>query len=387
MGNLKIVTVENSKDLELFIKTQSEVYKSLPLVGYVEPLKDLEKKHLDPRGDNPLFRKIAVNYFIALKNDKPVGRISAYKAFHKIFGIDEKITGFFGHFDSIPDMDVASSLLESAEAFLKDLNCKKIIGPASFAYDGVYGVQIKGFEYFPMIMTPWNPEYYSDLIEECGYKKIIDFFGWFIPLYVIHPRLSKIISIEDRLYKENGIKIRKANLKKFREELEKVREIYNSAWKDNFGTVPLEEEDIEYIADNLKPLIVNEGALISEKGGEPIGVAIGIPNFLEAIRDFGGSLNLINTIKLLWRLNKLPFSSGVPRLKSARLLILGVKREYQEGVGVLMAAKILLRGYELSYKYGEGSLTLENNYEINNLIKRLGGVPYKVYRLYYKEIS
>ncbi|MEN3043717.1 MAG: hypothetical protein ABDH37_00670 [Candidatus Hydrothermales bacterium] len=387
MGNIKIVSAENDRDLELFIKTQSEIYKSLPLVGYVEPLKVLEMNHLNPRGHNPLFKKMFVRYFIALKNDKPVGRISAYKVFHKVFGIDEKITGFFGHFESIPDKEVASLLLESAQSFLKSLNCEKIIGPASFAYDGVYGVQIKGFEYLPMVMTPWNPEYYSDLIEECGYKKMIDFLGWFIPLYVIHPRLSKIVSVEDRLYRENGIKIRKANLKNFKEELKKVKDIYNSAWENNFGTVPLEEEDIEYIAENLKPLIVNDGALISEIKGEPVGVAIGIPNFLEAIRDFKGNLNPLNTVKLLWRLNKLPFSSGIPRLKSARLLILGVKKEYQEGVGVLMAAKILLKGYEFGYKYGEGSLTLENNYDINNLIRRLGGLPYKIYRVFYKEIS
>ncbi|MEO0270053.1 MAG: hypothetical protein ABIM85_03045 [candidate division WOR-3 bacterium] len=386
MGNLKIIKVESEKDLEIFIDTQKEIYKRLPLVGYIEPLKILEKEHLNKKGKNPLFKKAKVEYFIALRNDKPVGRISAYKANHKVFGVDEKITGFFGHFESIPDQEVADALLEEAENFLKKEGCKLIIGPASFAYDGVYGVQIKGFEYLPMVMTPWNPEYYADLIEEKGYKKIVDFFAWFIPLYIIHPRLSKIVNAEERLYKENGIKIRRANLKDFKNELQRVREVYNKAWENNWGTVPLDEEDMEYIAEELKPVILPDAALIAEVKNEPIGVAIGIPNFLEAIRDFRGNLNPINVLKLIWRLNKIPFSSKIPRLKSGRLLILGVKREYQEGAGVLMAAKILLKGYKLGYRYGEGSLTLENNFEINNLIKRLGGLPYKVFRVFYKEI-
>jgi len=386
MSNLKIIEVSDKKELELFIQTQVEVWKRLPLVSYVQPLKILEKEHLDPKGKNPLFKKAKVKYFIALRNDKPVGRISAYKVKHKVIGIDEKITGFFGHFESIPDQEVADALLEKAEEFLKKKGCKYIMGPASFAYDGVYGVQIKGFEYLPMIMTPWNPEYYSDLIEERGYKKIIDFYAWFIPVYIIHPRLEKIVKTEERLYKKNGIKIRRANLKELNKELQRVREVYNKAWENNFGTVPLEEEDMEYIAEELKPVIVPDAALIAEIGDEPVGVAIGIPNLLEAIRDFKGSLNALNIIKLLWRLNKFPLSSKIPRLKSGRLLILGVKKEFREGAGVLMAAKILLKGYEFGYRYGEGSLTLENNFEINNLIKRIGGIPYKIFRVYHKEI-
>ncbi len=386
MSNLKIIEVENKKELDLFIQTQSEILKRLPLVSYVEPLKILEREHLDPQGKNPLFKKAYVRYFIAFKDKKPVGRISAYKVKHKIVGIDEKTTGFFGHFDSIPDREVSDALLETVENFLKKEGCKLIVGPASFAYDGIYGVQIKGFEYLPMIMTPWNPEYYSDLIEERGYKKIIDFYAWFIPLYILHPRLEKIIETEEKLYKKSGIKIRRANFKKFSYELQKVREVYNEAWENNWGTVPLDEDDIEYIAEELKPVIVPDAALIAEKNDEPIGVAIGIPNLLEAIRDFKGKLNLINMGKLLYRLNKLPFSSKIPRLKSGRLLILGVKKEFREGAGVLMAAKILLRGYKFGYKYGEGSLTLENNFEINNLIKRLGGISYKIFRVYFKEI-
>ncbi len=386
MSNIKIISVENKKDLELFIRVQVDVWKRVPLVGWVEPLKILEKQHLDPEGKNPLFKKAKVTYFIALKNGKPVGRISAYKARHKIIGVDENTTGFFGHFELVPDSEVAGALLEEAENFLRKENCKKIIGPASFAYDGVYGVQIKGFEYLPMIMTPWNPGYYADLIEGEGYKKIIDFYAWFIPLYVVHPRLKRIIKTENKLCAKNKIRIRRANLRRLNEELQKVREVYNEAWENNWGTVPLDEDDMEYIAEGLKPVIIPDAALLAEREEEPVGVAIGIPNLLEAIKNFKGKLSIKNIIKLIWRLNKLPFSSGIPRLKSGRLLILGVKKEFRKGIGVLMAAKILLKGYEFGYKYGEGSLTLENNFEINNLIKRMGGIPYKIFRVYQKEI-
>jgi len=381
---IKIIEVENKRDLEKFVEMPYGIYKEN---GFIPLLKIMEMENLNPKGKSPAFKKMELRYYIAYKNDKPAGRICVYTAKHPVVGIDLEKVGFFGYFECINDLDVAQKLFEKAEEFLKEKGKKEIIGPASFAYDGLWGIQIDGFDRIQMIMIPFHPPYYKDLLEKLGFNKKIDFFAWHFNLDEAPlERIEKAKKIENIIKEKGKLLIRKANMKKIREEMEIVRKIYNKAWENNWGTVLLDEDDIEYITEELKPVLIEETVQIAEFNDQPVGIAVGIPNIFEAIRDMNGKLNLINVFKLLYRLGKIPYKTR-PRLKTGRLLILGVLEEHREGIGVILATKLMEIGRRLGYKEAEGSLTLENNYAINNLIKRLGGKPYKKFRVYFKEIK
>ncbi len=380
---IKIMEVETKRDLTKFIEMPYKIYKEY---SFIPLLKKMEIENLDPHGKNPAFKKMDLKYFIAYKNNEPAGRIIAYTARHPVVGVDLKKAGFFGYFECINDYEVAERLFEKAEEFLKEKGKKEIIGPASFAYDGLWGIQIEGFDKMQMIMIPFHPSYYKDLLEKCRFKKKIDFFAWHFNLENMpFERMEKAKKIENMIKEKGKLVIRNANMKRIKEEMEIVRTIYNKAWENNWGTSLLDEDDIEYITCELKPVLVEETVQIAEFNGKPVGIGIGIPNIFEAIRDMNGKLNLLNIVKLLYRLGKIPFPSK-PRLKTGRLLLLGVLEEYREGIGVILATKLFEIGRKLGYKEAEGSLTLEDNYAINNLIKRLGGNPYKRFRVYFKEI-
>lgn len=380
---IEVKPVETKKDLEKFIEMPYQIYKEN---NFIPLLKIMEMENLNPESKSPVFKKMDVRYYIAYKNGKPAGRISAYTATHPVVGIDLSKTGFFGHFESINDPEVAEKLFEKAEEFLKEKGKTEIIGPASFAYDGLWGVQIEGFNRMQMIMIPFHPPYYRDLIEKNGFKKKIDFLAWHFYLENAPlERIKKAEKVEKMINSKGKLIIRNANMKELKKEMQIVKEIYNEAWKNNWGTVLLDDEDIEHIKNELKPVLIPETVQFAEFNDQPVGIAIGIPNIFEAIRDMNGKLNPLNLFKLLYRLGKIPFPTK-PRLKTGRLLILGVLEEYREGVGVILATKVMETGIKLGYKEAEGSLTLENNHAINNLIKRLGGESYKRFRVYYKNI-
>ncbi len=381
---IEIREIEGKKDLKKFIKMPYEIYKRY---NFVPLLKAMEMDNLNPDGKSPVFKKMEIVYFLAYRDGKPAGRISAYTATHPVVGIDLNKTGFFGYFECINDFDVAQRLFEKAEDFLIKKKKKEVVGPASFAYDGLWGVQIEGFERMQMIMIPFHPHYYRNLIEKCGFKKKIDFFAWHFNLNDAPlERINKAKRIEKIINSKGKLLIRPANMKNLREEMDIVKRIYNKAWENNWGTVLLDDADIEHIKNELKPVLIPDAVQIAEFNNEPVGIAVGIPNIFEAIKDMNGKLNPVNIIKLLYRLGKIPFPT-LPRLKTGRLLILGVLEKYREGVGVMLATKVMEVGRRLGYKEAEGSLTLEDNYAINNLIRRLGGKPYKRFRVYYKELK
>lgn len=302
---IEIRQIQGKKDLKEFIEMPYEIYKDY---NFVPLLKAMEMDNLNPDGKSPVFKKMDLAYFIAYRNGKPAGRISAYTATHPVVGIDLSRTGFFGYFECINDFDVAQKLLEKVEEFLRKRGRKEVVGPASFAYDGLWGIQIDGFDKMQMIMIPFHPPYYKDLIEKCGFKKKIDFFAWHFNLdNTPLERINKAKRIEKIINSKGKLLIRPANMKNLKEEMDIVKRIYNKAWENNWGTVLLDDDDIEHIKNELKPVLIPDAIQIAEFNDEPVGIAVGIPNIFEAIRDMKGKLTPLNIIKLLYRLGKIPF--------------------------------------------------------------------------------
>ncbi|VED33625.1 DNA-binding transcriptional regulator [Escherichia coli] len=192
--------------------------------------------------------------------------------------------------------------------------------------------------------------------------------------------LSGLKKLMDQVRKK--VTIRCINRQRFAEEMQILREIFNSGWQHNWGFVPFTEHEFASMGDQLKYLVPDDMIYIAEIDSAPCAFIVGLPNINEAIADLNGSLFPFGWAKLLWRLKV----SGV---RTARVPLMGVRDEYQfSRIGPVIALLLIeaLRDPFARRKIDalEMSWILETNTGMNNMLERIGAEPYKRYRLYEK---
>jgi hypothetical protein len=376
--------VRTSKEKEVFLHVPWDVGMHLEK-NWVPPLLDDYRKQLDPKKSIFLDHG-EMEVWTAFKDGKPVGRISAQidHDYDKTWPNEPK-TAFFGFFECIDDVEVAKALLTKAEEYAKSKGRVRLRGPFTPDSKGEVGVLIEGFDTPSMIGTPWNKPFMDPLLQKAGYPRVKDLIGWFydrnIPMDETTAKLSK------KTRELPNVKIRDMELKEFRREANIIQEIYNEAWKENWNFTPFTNKELEVIANEYKLFIDTRVTYVAEVDGKPAAMLFAIPDINELIRDFKGELtrNPINLVKLLWRLK-------FNRPKNVRLILLGVKNEFRASrkYGALVAClyeRISEQGKLAGYNGSELSWTLEDNVGINKGIERMGGRPYKKWRVYEKSLA
>jgi GNAT superfamily N-acetyltransferase len=377
MSSIEISQVNSKTDRDAFIKFPWEIYRNDP--AWVPPLL-LERKEFLDRKKHPFYEHGDAALFLARAQGKIVGRIIAsddpnYNRHHK------SNVGCFGLFESVNDQEVAAALIEAAANWVQAKGRTEIMGPIDYSTNYVCGLVIDGFEHPPTLLTPHNPPYYLQLLEGLGFVKVIDWYAWWFD----QPdrAMLRLRRLAASLKERHPVSIRCVNLRDFAAEAARIREVYNAAWKDNWGFVPFTEREFQALAKELKPIVVPEGALIAEIGAEPVGFIIGVPDINVALQKINGRLTTfgipIGLAKLLYYKN---------RIRKGRLVALGIKPEYRRGgiaerlVLQVMEEGMLKRGFTT-----ELSMTLENNHLINRFLKAIGARIYKRYRIYRRALS
>jgi hypothetical protein len=363
-------------NLKDFLDVVDYVYLGDP--NYVRPLDFDLKGRLNQK--NPFFRHGEGALFAAYLNGKCVGRISAQidRLWNERY---KEKTGFFGFFDTIEDQTVADALLERANAWLRQRGMKKALGPMSLNTNEEIGCLVEGFDMPPMVMMPHHREYQGGLIEKAGFEKAKDLFAWKYVVGPLPPRAQKAVDLIAELPE---VKTRHIDKSKIDREVRLVMDIFNDAWNEMWGFVPMTEPELKKLAEDFKLLLVPELTYVVEIDGEPAAFAVAIPNLNEFIHDLGGKLSPLGMAKLLWRFK-------VEGGKTARLALLGIRKKFrtQKKYGALSAymySALAKSGEKLGIKWGELSWTLEDNAPVNLGIKMMGGTVYKRYRLYEKAL-
>jgi len=370
---VEIQEVKSLLDLVKFVNAEYKIKKNCP--GFVPPI-FIERLMLLKK--SPFYKHAKVKLFIAKKGKEVVGRISAQIDELHLKKWGEKV-GFFGFFDCVDEPEIAKKLFESAERFLKSYGMEKIRGQFSFNINGESGILIEGFEYPPFIMMPHNPEYYGKIIEMNGFKKAKDLYAWIINREEVEKKLSSLLKI---FWKEakGKVAVKEITKRTLEEDIKATIEIYNDAWSENWGSLPITEEEAKDIANSLKIVLDSSIAFFALVDGEPAGVCLAVPNINEALYGLNGLKNPFEIIKFLSRLKK---------IKSFRLIIFGVKKKFRKThpyLPLFMVGEVINRGKSRGYNYAEMSWTLEDNERINKLIQIVGARKYKVYRIYEKGI-
>ena len=319
---------------------------------------------------NPFFQHAEAQYFVGRMDGRTVGRIAAIKNDAHNHEHGDKV-GFFGFFECLEDQELADALFRAAGDWLRGKGFDTMRGPMSPSVNDECGLLVDGFTTPPALMMPHNPTYYVSLIERAGFTKAKDLICYQSTYTDMPERLVRATRV---VAERKGIKLRQLNMKRFKDEVELVKQLYNAAWEKNWGFVPLTEAEIDHLAKQFKPVVVPELVCFAEKDGQTIGFALALPDLNVALKRNPSGRLFPGLLKVLWAARK---------ITRCRILLLGALKEYRgSGVDALMYAWIWEKGRAKGYDWGEAGWILEDNAAMNNAIQRIGFVPYKTYRVY-----
>src|SRR3954470_20691573 len=313
----KIVPVNSKKELASFIDFPHDLYEHDP--NYVPELfiaqRDLLTKH-------PFHKHNKLQCFLAYDGAQIVGRIAAIlNNAHNQY--NKANDGFFGFFDCVNNAEVSTLLFDAAKGWLKDRGVKgKFLGPTNFSTNEPCGLLVEGFDSSPFLMQTYNFPYYARLIEGFGFEKDVDLIAWHWDGNNYDDKSVRLLNALQERLKRNNIIIRKVDLKNFKEETVKLREVYNSAWDQNTGFVPLTDEEFDYLAKDLKLILDGDFALVAEQDGKIVAFGLALPNYNEIFKTIKrGRLLPTGIFKLLF---------GKKNITSIRIYALGVIDGYRK---------------------------------------------------------
>ncbi|HEV3418604.1 MAG TPA: GNAT family N-acetyltransferase [Pirellulales bacterium] len=360
-----------------FLRFPWQVYVDDP--AWIPPLLIERKDFINPR-KHPFYQHGAAVPFVAYRDGQPAGRILVsddplFNAHH------EDNAGCFGMFDSIDDPEVAHALLEAAAEWLAARGRTRMLGPIDYSMNYGCGLLVEGFDTPPRVMMNHNPPYYRALLESWGLTKAKDLYAWW---FDGENRIDRWRPRVERAVARSGVTVRPLRRNDLPAEILRCRAIYNEAWRDNWGDVPMTLAEFEYLAKFLLHLAVPDLLLMAEVKGRPVAFSMTLPDFNEAARSLDGRLfpfGLPIGLVKFWR--------NLKRVKTARLLALGVLPEYRrQGIAELLILRTFDYGTrQMGYTGAELSWTLEDNVLINRTIEAVGGRRYKTYRIFERSIS
>ena len=376
---VEVQEATSRRDRRLFIELPFRLHSTS--AQWVPPLR-IERHLFLERRVNAFFRRGEAQEFLARRSaaggrGPVVGRITAQidRAYDAQHGGG---TGMFGFLELEDDAEVATALLDAARGWLARRGRTRMIGPMDFTMNDECGVLIEGFDREPMIKQPWHPPYYQARCEEAGLRKAIDLYMWELEISDRERIVPAIFELAERASTLHGIRLRKMSRRHLRRDLDAFGEIYNTAWKDNWGFVPFSKADLDHYAQELQVVYDRDWFMVAEKDGEQIGVAITVPDLNQVLRRMNGRLLPLGW----WR-----FVRKGALMDRVRVGFLGVKPEYQHtGVAALLYVEHFDVATRRPHKWGEMGWILETNRAMNRGMEAMGGRIAKRYRLYESEL-
>jgi GNAT superfamily N-acetyltransferase len=376
---LEVAPVRSRRDLRRFVDLPWKIYSSERHPQWIPPLRLMVHDALNTRR-NPFWRRAERELFVAFRGGEAIGRIAAVEnRAHNEFHRDR--VGFFGFFECQDDEGAARALMDAAGNWLSARGLDRLRGPVSPSTNHECGLLVRGFRWEPTFMTPWNPRYYLNLFEAAGLQPVKDLLGYFIPM--ANPRFQLPESYEahaQRAVERSGLTFRDFDLASYTREAETCWDVYNVAWERNWGFVPMNHDEFMFMAKELKPLLIPEFAFIAERDGVPAGFMIIVPDYNQIFKRIrNGRLLPTGIFKLLL---------GKSRLRSGRIMLLGVKPEFRNrGIYQVFVHEALRRGRAYGAVGAEASWILEDNDQMNRPLLAIGLKPYRRWRIYERPLG
>lgn len=326
--------------------------------------------------DHPFHQEADATHFMAFRGSEPVGRISVVMSRRFNDYYKSKIA-FFGFFETIDDYAVAEGLFDAARAWAKAHGAEVLRGPGEYgnATHERQACLIEGFDQDVYVEHTWNYPYYQGLVERYGFAKVMDYEAYIIDVNA--PVSERLHPLAEAVRKREKIETRGLDMSKFDDELRLVIDIYNQAWAQNWGFLPIEQWEVDALVEALRPIIDPGLVRFAFYDGKPIAVlgAFPDPNYLLRPRwKWYGDGDLIRLARLL---------TGKKHIPRVRLIFFGIVPGYRRlGADALLYEEV--HAYAKSHGYGhvDVSLLLEVNELIIRASEFMGGKRYKTWRIW-----
>jgi GNAT superfamily N-acetyltransferase len=367
---VRVTPVRGAADRREFVNLPYRLHRRTP---WIPPLK-LERYAWLSRQLNPFFKHGEAELFLARRDGRVVGRISAqidrhFNEFHS------HRWGLFGFLEFEDDQAILDVLLAAAETWLRERGRDRMVGPMDFVMNDECGVLIEGHEHEPMIRQPWHPAYYQARVEAAGLEKAMDVFHWYLNITDRDTRMSPILEkLAERCRDKYGITIRRMSWLHLRQEMDEFAKVYNAAWSKNWGFVPFAKEDLDDMGLTYRLIYDRHWFMVAELDGQTVAMAITIPDINQVYKKMQGRL-----LPLGWwyYLNRKKY------MDRCRIGFLGVLPEYQH-TGV--AAALYIEHFDMAaltpVNQGEAGWILETNSSMNRGLEAMGGRITKRCRIY-----
>lgn len=371
-GAVQVSPVRTRADRRAFVELPFRLYRGDP--HWVPPLRRDVHELIDPRR-HPFHEHATVELFLAREaGGRVVGRVAAVRNERYLAEHGEPV-GFFGLFECERDPAVARALVEAAGRWLAERGLAVMRGPASFSLNEECGLLVDGFDGPPRVMMPYNPPWYAELLEGCGFTKAKDLLAYYLGYEGEAGAPPERLVRAGELFAERfGVRLRTLDRTRFWEEVERVRVVYNQAWARNWGHVSMTDAELRHMAKQLKAVVDPDLVVFAEVKGELAGFALALPDLNRALQHMGGRLFPFGWAKALWHAR---------RIDAMRVLTLGVLEPYRRmGVAELMYLHYWRVCPPKGITKGEFSWILEDNALMKAALEKLGARAYRTYRLY-----
>jgi hypothetical protein len=372
---ITVLAVGEGASLKQFLQVPYRVYRDDP--AWVAPLLLEQRMRFAPGND--FFKHARWRAWVAFLDGVPVGRITAQiDDLHQQRYGDHM--GYFGMIEAIDDEAVFAGLFGAAQSWLLGEGLQRVRGPFNLHVNEEVGLLVDGFGDPPFFLMPHGRPYYAPQLEKLGYSGVKDVFAYKVRPDFEAPRV--MLKLAQRV--SGRVTVRSLNRKAVAEEAELMRELFNDAWQNNWGFVPLTREEFADTVKTLTMVMPDDYIQIALYDGEPVAFIVALPNINEAVRGLNGKLLPFGWLRLLWRLK-------IKHPKTARVPLMGVRQEFQQSrLGPTLAFMVIDAVRKALHKRGvrevEMGWILEDNAGMRNIIETIGGVAYKRYRFYEKDL-
>lgn len=373
---------ENPSDIKTFVELPYRAYRGEP--HWRAPLRLERKEHLDPKKNSTL-ANLQPSYFLAYRDGEPVGRIAAFvNQTHLARHADQ--TGHFGFLDTLEagDFETVTALLNAAENELRTKGMARIGGPYNFSVNDECGLLVDGFDTPPSVMMPYGRADLPGLVEAAGYTKAMDTYAFRYRMGETFSTPRFVSRIKQRFEDDPSLTVRPLNMSQLYEDIALIVGIFNDAWSENWGFLPISDEEAKFLADTMKPVLQSESLWIAFVDGEPASFTLMIPNLNEATQGLDGRLLPFGWATLLYRIK----AAGV---KSARIPLAGTRTKFHKtrrGMTATVGAweACLSAQHAKGVREVEFSWVLETNKDLLGLADIYDCDRYKTYRIYEKAL-
>ena len=382
-SHIVIHPVTTKAQLKTFVELAYRLNADDP--HWVPPLKTEVYALLNPK-KNPFFEHGKVQLYLAEENGAAVGRISAHI---DQLALDQPVeqgfgpgTGNWGLLEAANEA-AAATLIEAAEKWLKEQGMHRVIAPISLSVWDEPGLLTFGHDHSPTVMMGHHKQEYQGWIEAEGYNSVKELITYDLQIADgLPPLIDRIVKSGER---NSKLKLRKVDKSQFDREAKIIMNILNDAWSENWGFVPLTDQEIDHVGVRLKPIVYEDLIMIAELEGKPVAFLITLPDLNDRTKKMNGSLFPFNWMKLLWWLK-------FPKSPTMRVPLMGVIKELQNSriasQMAFMMIEYIRRDAVAKYGATRGEIgwILDDNKGMIAIADAINAKINRVYTLYEKSI-